>query len=173
MRDKKVHLLDQCDHFTGCYSGECRAGVSYETVIDQSRRNQMARFPCLRSLNSFTTCDRQQFTPIAKTVRRIDVSAKNWKRTIIYTPDEGAGQEPVRGLLVGCSDNQATAFIRIRTRQKHTKVVAVATAQCHFARRKKEEEAKPGSRELPLFDLREAPSRMSNETHEVAAERAA
>jgi hypothetical protein len=89
--------------------------------------------------------------------RRVDVSAKNWQRVIIYEPEEDAGQEPVRGLLVGCSDDQATAFIRIRPTPKRTRVIAMPTEHCHFARRKQGEEmpAMMIDRDLPLFGTRE------------------
>lgn len=62
------------------------------------------------------------------------MSERNWQRTIIFTPGADSGQQPVRGQLVGCADDQATAFIRISPTPKRTKVIAVPTARCHFAR---------------------------------------
>jgi hypothetical protein len=165
MKGKTEPAPALCAHFTGSYVGQCRAGVPYASVKDQSRREQLARFPCDRSLNSFTTCERADFTPVERPRRRIDVSEKNWRREIVYTPEKGAGLEPVRGVLVGCSDDQATAFIRHRPTPKRTRVTAAPVEQCHFARRKKEDD---GSREnsmlqqpedLPLFQMRESPVR--------------
>ncbi|HEY0174462.1 MAG TPA: hypothetical protein VGB98_25825 [Pyrinomonadaceae bacterium] len=148
----------QCDHFTGSYVGTCRAGVAYESVKDQDRRGQMARFPCDRSLSSFTTCDRAQFTPPVRIRRRIDVTARNWQRPITYKPKRGEG-EGVSGVLVGCSDDQATAFIRVRRSPKRTRVIAVPSARCHFeelpeaAAGDVAQEPKGGT--LPLFEVGE------------------
>lgn len=176
MRGKHLPPPPHCAHFTGSYVGKCRAGVAYDSVRDQDRRDQMARFPCDRSLNSFTTCNREHFVPIVKIRRRIDVSDKNWKRAIIFTPDEG---EPVRGQLVGCSDDQATAFIRIRPTPKRTRVIAVPTEQCHFARRQHRQPAPAaetetrGTVELPLFDLREVPATGRRRARELKVDQAA
>lgn len=174
MKGKKDPAPNYCAHFTGSYVGQCRAGVVYDLVRDQSRREQLARFPCDRSLNSFTTCDRADFTPVVKLRRRIDVSDKNWKRTIIYTPENGTGEEPVRGQLVGCSDDQATAFIKYRPTPKRQKVIAVPSEQCHFARKKSEDAtASHVAGDLPLFDLREVPTSGRRETSEVEIEKVA
>ncbi len=160
MRGKALPAPTVCDHFTGSYVGTCRAGVAYDSVKDQDRRGQMARFPCDRSLSSFTTCDGAHFTPPVRIRRRIDVTARNWERTIIYKP-EGEPGERVRGVLVGCSGDEATAFILVRRSRKRTRVIAVPTERCHFERGRASAAAGDVAREpkggaLPLFEAGES-----------------
>lgn len=179
MKGKKDPAPTLCAHFTGSYVGRCRAGVIYESVKDQSRREQLARFPCDCCLNSFITCERANFTPVERPRRRVDVSDRNWKRAIIYTPEKGTGQKAVRGQLVGCSDDKATAFIRIRPTPRRTRVIAVQVEQCHFERKKRgaaetdSGRASRGTGELPLFDLKEAPSIKRRPAHTSEVEEAA
>jgi hypothetical protein len=105
------------------------------------------------------------------------VSERNWNRTIVFTPDKNSGEEPARGLLVGCSADQVTAFIRVRVSRRRTKVVKAPTDKCHFARRRKgeaEEDAAPRrTGALPLFDLREAPAATKGRARESKVDKAA
>jgi hypothetical protein len=82
------------------------------------------------------------------------VTAKNWRRTIIYKPEDEPGG---RGVLVGCSGDEATAFIRVGRSPKRTRVIAVPAERCHFERGRPEAAAGDvvggaKGKTLPLFE---------------------
>lgn len=152
---KQEQKPDNCDHFTDCFVGRCRAGVLYDDVKDQNRRGQTARFPCARSHDAFTTCARAQFTPRPRARRRISLSSKNVGREVIYEQAAAGAAEKVRGLLVGWTDDGAEVFISVRPRnRKRRKIVAAPSDKCYLARKPAEERAATAAREMPLFDLR-------------------
>lgn len=173
---KQEHMPDQCDHFTGCYAGRCRAGVSYDDVRDQDRREQAARFPCVRSQDSFTTCDRAQFTPRPRVRRRIDLSEKNRGREVVFEQETAAGTVKVRGVLVGWTGDRERVLISVAAkRRKRRSVITAPASRCYLARKPGAagEQAAAGSSELPLFDLREVQPRQAGGRREKVTDKAA
>ena len=162
-----------CDHHTGCYSGQCRAGVAYESVKDQDRRDQMARFPCDRSLSSFTTCDRAQFTPLRVTRKRVGLSDKNRERAVVFEREQEGVTRKVRGLLVGWTDDRETVFISVKAGRRR-QVIAAPVERCYLARGGSGgDEGRDRTGDLPLFDLREAPAPERSGRRELKEEKAA
>lgn len=164
---------DRCDHFTGNFAGRCGAGVSYDEVKDQDRRGQMARYPCCRSLDAFTTCALARFTPRRRVRRRIGLSAKNVGREVVF--ERGGGEENVRGRLVGWTDDGAQIFISVAAkRRKRRRVITAPAESCHLAR-KADDSPAPAAGELPLFDLRgvTAPQARPEEARRESTDKAA
>jgi hypothetical protein len=168
---RKEQTPDQCDNFTGCFVGRCGAGIPYEDVKHQDRRGQMARYPCLQSLDAFTTCDRARFTPRRRVRRRIALSRKNVGREVIFEQETEAGTEKLLGILTGWSGDGAKVFISYRPK-KRSQVVSMPIEKCYLARKTAATFA-PGSGELPLFDLREVRPTGRREAREEVTDKAA
>lgn len=131
------HIDDQCVHFSGVFSGRCRAGVSYADVKDQSRLSQAPRFPCQRWLDSFTSCPAAQFPAgldrkAGRRVVRCVPSSVN--KELVYKLDPPRRRRAVRVRLLAYSFDHRTLFVEVVDTGRR---IAVETCFCVVAPRKR------------------------------------
>lgn len=127
-------MIVRCKYFTGSYERRCcGAGVSYESVKDQNRHDQPARYPCEANQDCFITCEKYE----------VDKELKKISRAVGRPVTLSTGQVSKRqdAILLAISRDGTGAFVEVKKkRRKYPVKQLVGIEIVRLTRKKKEPE---------------------------------
>lgn len=123
-------MITRCRYHTGYYEGRCGAGVEYESVKDQNRRDERARYPCDADPDCFTACAKfEKDKYLEKISRAISKPIK--------LDDTGYVSKRTDAILLAITRDGRGAFVEVKkTGRKYSKKKLVGLEVVHLTRKK-------------------------------------